>query len=202
MRKAIGVTITAAEVPKDARFRGGWHYEPNANDADLSLSGWQLISCHAAQQVGIDVPRSVIDDAVGYVRRLTRPDGRVGYNNPDQDNPALRGLALLAFAIAGQDDDPISHAVAERIVATAPEWQGAWFFYQSYYEASGLSRCAPAQWEVHGPRLEALLVQHQNSDGSWPAPPGNNEGNYAPYGTAMAVLALAVERHILPAYGK
>lgn len=202
VRKAIGVTIAAAQVPKPDNHRGGWHYEPGATDADLSLSGWQLISCHAAQQVGIDVPRSVIDAALAYVRRLTRNDGKVGYNDPNQDNPALRGLALLAFAIAGQDDDPICHAVAERIAGTAPQWQGAWFFYQSYYEASGLSRAAPAQWERHGPRLEQLLVQHQNPDGSWPIPPGSNEGNYAPYGTAMAVLALAVERHILPAYGR
>lgn len=202
VRKAIGVTIAAAQVPKADKHRGGWHYEPQAGDADLSLSGWQLISCHAAQQVGIDIPRSVIDNAIAYVRRLTRGDGKVGYNDPGQDNPALRGLALLAFAIAGQDSDPLCRAVAARIVRSPPDWQGTWFFYQSYYEASGLSRCAPAQWADHGPKLEQVLVRHQNPDGSWPSPPGNNEGNYAPYGTAMAVLALAVERHILPAYGR
>lgn len=202
VRRAVGVTVAAAQVKKGDEHRGGWHYEPGAGSSDLSLSGWQLMSCHAAQQVGIEVPQAVVDAAVAYARRLTTDDGKVGYQQPGQDHAALRGLALLAFALAGQEDQPRARAVAQRMLGDPPQWQGEWFFYRCWYEACGLSRATPAAWERQRLAWERLLLAHQQADGSWPAPPGCSEGKYAPYGTAMAVLALAVERHVLPAYGR
>jgi hypothetical protein len=202
VRRAVAVTVAAAQVGKGAEHRGGWHYEPAATSSDLSLSGWQLMSCHAAQQVGIAVPPAVVDAAVAYAARLTGDDGKVGYQQPGQDHVTLRGLALLAFALAGQEDSPRSRAVVQRMLGEPPQWQGEWFFYRCWYEACGLSRAAPAAWDQHRLVWERLLLEHQRGDGSWPAPPGSSEGQYAPYGTAMAVLALAVERHVLPAYGR
>ena len=59
----------------------------------------------------------------------------------------------------------------------------------------------PELWQQYAPRLTKVLVDHQKKDGSWGSPPGDNEsGNGAVYTTSMSILALAVDRHVLPAY--
>lgn len=200
LERAVAVTVNAAKIQKSPDHAGGWRYEPNSNDSDLSLSGWQLMSLHAAQQVGITVPEEVIRDACAYARRNTSEDGRVGYQGR-QDSRALRGLGMLCFAIGGHEDDPLVTAIGERIRREPLQWNGQWFFYQVYYDAIGMSRARPDLWASYAPALVDLLVQHQQEDGSWPSPPGNNEGGHGHvYMTAMAVLALAVDRHVLPAY--
>jgi hypothetical protein len=199
--RAVAVTVGAAQVPKDDNSKGGWHYTPDAHDADLSLAGWQIMSLHAATQCGISVPDGVITGAVDYARHLTTADGKVGYNTPGDDHPPLRGLALMCFAIGHHEDDPNCAHVAARIRSDPIQWQGGWMFYRAYYDAVGMSRSAPGEWEAYGPVLEQVLVSHQNPDGSWPSPPGDDEGGQgAVYMTSMAILALAVNRHVLPAY--
>ncbi len=201
LERAVAVTVNAAKVNKNEQHKGGWHYQPHDGDSDLSLSGWQLMSLHATQQVGITVPEEVIMGAVDYAKRLTTDDGKVGYTNKGQDHPALRGLSLLSFMIGGQHDAPQIERVVSRIQSDPISWQGQWFFYRAYYDAVGMSRAAPTQWEKYGPLLEKILVDHQAQDGAWDAPPGGNEKEQGKiYMTSMAVFALTVNRHVLPAY--
>jgi hypothetical protein len=201
LERAVAVTVNAAKVKKNDQHRGGWHYQPHENNSDLSLSGWQLMSLHATQQVGITVPEEVIMGAVDYAKRLTTDDGKVGYDSRGQDHPALRGLSLLSFMIGGQPDAPQIARVVSRIKSDTISWQGQWFFYRVYYDSVGMSRAAPAQWESYGTHVEKLLVDHQSQDGSWGAPPGGNENDQGKiYMTSMAVFALTVNRHVLPAY--
>jgi hypothetical protein len=201
LERAVAVTVNAARVPKQPGHEGGWRYQPNEGSSDLSLSGWQLMSLHATQQVGITVPVEVINGAVEFAKRLTTMEGQVGYAGRGEDHPSLRGTALLSFVIGHQEKIPELAKVVARIQADPIAWQGAWFFYRAYYDAVGLSRAAPEAWDVYGPQLEKILVEHQNPDGSWPIPPGNNEGEYGQlYCTSLAVLSLTVGRHVLPAY--
>jgi hypothetical protein len=201
LERALRVTIGAAQVKKQPGHEGGWRYQPNADDSDLSLSGWQLMGLHATQQVGITVPEGLIEAAVGYARSLTTPDGSVGYQRLGEDKPALRGLALLCFAIGGREKDPHMQAIVSRIESDPIVWRGDRFFYRAYYDAVGLSRTAQDAWERYAPRLESVLIEHQNVDGSWSSPGGGEDQNAGPvYRTSMAVLALAVDRHVLPAY--
>jgi len=201
LERAVAVTVNAAQVKKGGGHEGGWRYQPGEGSSDLSLSGWQLMSLHATQQVGITVPDQVIANAVAYARRLTTADGKVGYEKPGEDHAALRGAAMLSLAIGGQNDAPEVARIADRMHSDPIAWRGPWFFYRCYYDAVGLSRAAPQVWEGYAPTLETVLVDHQNQDGSWPTPPGDNEGGHGQvYRTALAVLALAVNRHVLPAY--
>jgi hypothetical protein len=159
------------------------------------------MSLHAAEQSGIAVPSDVVLGAVDFARRMTTADGKVGYDHVGDDHAPLRGLAMLCFAIGQHEQDPQVACIAERIRADAISWQGAYFFYRAYYDAVGMSRAAPDAWESYGPLLEKILTDHQNADGSWPNPPGDDEGQHGTvYMTAMAVLALGVHRHLLPVY--
>ncbi len=203
LEKAVARTVWAVtEVKKKKQHRGGWRYEPDARDADLSLSGWQMMSLHACQQIGITVPEGVINAAADYGKRLTTKDGKVGYNSRGGDHPALRGLGMLCFAIAGNEEDELVDAIATRIGKLPISAKGGrWFFYRAYYDAVGLSRARPEAWEAYRPVLERVLLDLQHDAGYWRTPPGGNEGSYGRiYTTAMAVLALAVERHALPVY--
>lgn len=201
LERALAVTVAAARVPKQLPHTGGWHYEPNAATSDLSLSGWQLMGLHAAQQVGLPVPEEVIVQAVAYGQRLTADDGRVAYDNPGGDSVALRGLGMLCFAIGNKERDKVVDSIAEKIERNPLTWDGAWFFYRSYYDAVGMSRAKPERWDRYGPRLEAVLVEHQEPAGSWSSPPNGNENEHGKvYMTSMAIMALTVNRHVLPAY--
>jgi hypothetical protein len=156
---------------------------------------------HAARQVGLPVDADVVKRAVEYAALLTTPDGKVGYQRRGDDRPALRGLGMLCFAIGGREQEPIVTHIGKRIMQNPISWRGPWFFYRAYYDAVGMSRTRPDLWEQYAPRLVKLLVGHQKKDGSWPSPPGDNEARYGTvYMTSMAVLALAVDRHVLPAY--
>ncbi len=201
LERAAAVTIAAAKLEKDANAKGGWRYTPEDRGSDLSLSGWQLMSLHACEQVGIAVPVEVVTGAVDFGKRMTTADGKVGYDHPGDDHPPLRGLSMLCFSIGQQDDAKEVACIAARIQADPLAWQGPWIFYRAYYDAVGMSRAAPDQWDAYAPKFEKTLTDHQNPDGSWPAPPGDDEGGQGPvYMTSMAVLALAVQRHVLPAY--
>jgi hypothetical protein len=205
LEKAVAVTVKAAQIAKSDQYAGGWHYEPNGKSSDLSLSGWQLMALHATDQVGLAVPPAVIQGAARYARNRVTEDGKVSYNNIGDDRPALRGLALLSAGVGGGLDTPEGKrhiaSITARIVADPIQWQGAFLFYRFYYDAVGLNRAAPEQWATYGDQLEKLLIEHQSPDGSWPTAPGDNEGGFGPtYRTSMAVLALTVRRHVLPAY--
>jgi hypothetical protein len=201
LEKAVAVTVGSAKVPKDPAYAGGWRYTPEDRASDLSLSGWQLMSLHAAEQVGVAVPPEVVSAGVGFAKRVTTPDGKVGYDHAGDDHPPLRGLSMLCYAIGRDLDAKEVACIAERIRAEPLTWPAPWLFYRAYYDAVGMARAAPEQWDLYSPGFEKVLIEHQNADGSWPAPPGDDEGQFGPvYLTSMAMLALAVQRHVLPAY--
>lgn len=205
--RAVDVILHAQRVAKEPAARGGWRYTPTDSGSDLSLSGWQLLALHACRQIGMPIPDEALRDGAAYVRTLigdAAHPGHVGYAARNEDHQALRGLALLVLAL---DQGPTNVAppeiapIAKRIAEDPVPWQGAFFYYRVYYEAVGLSRAAPVTWATYHPRLEKLLLDHQAANGSWPAPPGDDESGIGlVYTTSMALLALSVERHLLPAH--
>jgi hypothetical protein len=135
---------------------------------------------------------------------MINADGRVGYQNSNEDHPALRGLALMVLVMGHQEKDPVVKKIVERIWADPLAWtpdKGNHFYYRAYYDAVGISRALPEEWEKYLPKYEAALLPHQLEDGSFDASVDEEARNTgATYATCMAVMALAVNRHVLPAY--
>ncbi len=199
LTRAIAVTVAAARITKPADQKGGWNNSPDGTGSDLSVTGWQLASLYAARRTGLTVPDDVFSGALAYARGRISADGKVGYANRGEDRNALRGLALFALDLEAGPRDPLRDRIVARMRAEPTTWSGPWFFYRIYYDATGLSRCEPATWAVVRAPLFALLVANQGKDGSWPAPPGDNEReNGAVYATCMALLALTVDLRLLP----
>ena len=199
LTRGIAVTVAAARVGKPDDQKGGWRYNPDEAGSDLSVSGWQLASLYAARRTGLAVPDDVFSAALAYVRGRIDGDGKVGYTARGEDRTTLRGLALLALELEPGPRDPLRDKILARLRAEPLTWSGPWFFYRIYYDATGVSRCEPAAWPAVRDPMYALLVANQGTDGSWPAPPGDNEREYgAAYATAMALLALTVDLRLLP----
>ena len=77
LKNALKITTQAANVKKSAPFTGGWHYTPESTQADMSLSGWQMLSLHAIEQAGLSVNEQVIVNGIAYTRRLCDPKKRL-----------------------------------------------------------------------------------------------------------------------------
>jgi hypothetical protein len=71
-RRGIDLILKSQKIEKRGGHEGGWRYEPDSTDSDISVTVWHLMALRAAHNAGIEVPRSAIDDAVAYVKRSYR----------------------------------------------------------------------------------------------------------------------------------
>ena len=72
---------------------------------------------------------------------------------------------------------------------------GGHFYYSIYYCSQAMFQLGGNYWDFFRPRLHRALFEKQSGDGSW-----DGDGQGKSYGTAMAILALAVEYRFLPIY--
>jgi hypothetical protein len=112
------------------------------------------------------------------------------------------GTGMLSLQVCGEYDHELLKPAAEYLMREKmPHWGGEHFFYAIYYASQGMFQCGGKYWEYWQPRLEEVLVKHQNADGSWPnASGGNEEQAGSCYRTSMAVLALSIQYRYLPIY--
>ena len=58
---------------------GGWRYNPQRDDADISVTVCQVMALRAAHNAGLFVPKETIDRAIEYVKRCQNADGGFMY---------------------------------------------------------------------------------------------------------------------------
>ena len=75
LRKACELILRAQAEPKSPQHTGGWRYEPRSRDADISVTGWQLLALRAAKDCGVKIPGEAIESAVGFVKRCAARNG-------------------------------------------------------------------------------------------------------------------------------
>lgn len=203
--RAIDLILKAQAVRKrEQRFHGGWRYEPNASDADLSVTVWQLMALRAGKSAGIDVPAKAIDDAVAYLERSYKESGRkgsgaggFGYEPGHGPRYATTAAGLLAMQVCGRyEHEQVAGAVAflrEKGVNRGEQW----FLYGSYYFSVGMDQAGQEHGDYAAEQLWNVISKMQRSDGSWT---GNGQEHDPVYSTSLAILALSVRYHYLPIY--
>ncbi len=203
LARAVDVILRAQAARKlDDGQAGGWRYQPDSPDSDLSVSGWQVMALRAARSAGCTVPAEAIDRAVAYVQRCAVPGGGFAYQPGGAPNNPRTGTGTLALEICGTHQSPEAVAGAEYLSKpeNAPRWGAPYFFYEVYYVPQALFQVGDRYFRPYYPRLVTLLLEHQDRDGSWLSGDGNDRTGGRGYCTAMAVLALAVEYRYLPIY--
>lgn len=201
LTRAIDLIVRAQAVKKSEDHAGGWRYQPNSVDSDLSVSGWQLVALRAAKDAGCAVPDEPIERAVEYVRRCAVRGGGFSYQagRGDANNPRT-GVGILSLELCGRHEAPESIAGAEYLLAHPPSWSSDYFFYETYYAPSGLFQLGEPYFPPYYAKLVDILLEHQDPNGSWLASNGNDRTGGRAYCTAMAALALAIEYRYLPIY--
>jgi len=213
LTKAVELILRSQRLPKAPPFRGGWRYTPASPDSDLSVTVWQVMALRSAKNAGLEIPREAIDDAVDYLKRSYHsPRERDGtpknlksafaYTPGGSPSRAMPAAGLLAMQVCGQYDALEVQGAADYLMQPnhQPQWNSEFFFYEIYYYHQGMYQRG-GKYADHARQLtEDLLLKHQRADGSWRPTQGTESSAGEVYGTAMAVLALAVKYHYLPIY--
>jgi hypothetical protein len=203
-QRAVELILRAQQVQKRNGTEGGWRYNPQATDSDLSVTIWQLMALRAAKNAGMVVPKDAIDAAVGYIKRSFKDTGRgnavVGFSYEVNQTPVWSTAAegLLALQVCGEYDSSEVGSTADWLLQNPPKAGAPWFYYGTYYYAQGMYQRGGEHAETSAKRVLEVLLPLQEADGSWKSQ-GGNESNRV-YRTAMALLSLSVKYHYLPIY--
>lgn len=185
---------------------GGWRYQMQGTDADLSVTGWQLMALRAARNVGCDVPAARIEAAVRYIKRCHDPaSGGYRYTVGSNVTAPCTGTGILALELCGKEyhRSPEALRAGGFILRNGLSPHAPHFFYGIYYTSQGMFQLGGTEWKSFRPKLHQLLLRDNPPDngGAWSGRGGFDDLRFGScYCTAMAVLALTVEYRYLPIY--
>ena len=209
-QKAINLILRSQKVQKNQAQQGGWRYSPDANDADLSVTIWQLMALRSAKNSGLDVPSSSIADAIEYLKRSYKSkldeqgdpiDKKSGFAYQPGGHPEYTTTAagLLAMQVCGQYESPFVLGAADWLLENEPKTTRKFFFYGTYYYAQAMYQCGDEHADKARKLVEEILLPMQKENGRWQGG-GSESGAGDVYCSSMAMLALAVKYHYLPIY--
>jgi hypothetical protein len=209
-QKAIDLILRSQKVPKSPSHQGGWRYSPDARDADLSVSIWQLMSLRSAKNAGLEVPASAIESAIKYLERsyhssldakgepVNKKSG-FAYQPGGHPEYTTTSAGLLAMQVCGEYESPFVKGAADWLLENPPNTGRKFFFYGTYYYSQGMYQRGGDYAKIARDKVEEILLKLKRNDGSWHGSGSENSAGQV-YSTAMAVLALAVKYHYLPIY--
>lgn len=198
LEKAVSV-ILVAQIVQASGAQGGWRYMVQSFDADVSVTGWQLLALRAAKNLGCDVSAERIDLALGFLTRCRdSSSGGFCYTPGGRVTMACTGTGVLALELAGKErrHSRESLQAGSYILKHPPRWNDEHFSYAVYYCSQATFQLGNNYWNFYRPQMHKVLFDYQQQNGSWLA----NDGIGPVYNTAMAVLALTVEYRFLPIY--
>jgi len=184
---------TAADSP----HYGGWRYEPDYTDADLSVSAWQILTLRAAVAAGFSVPDRVFSDAAKYVRTLKGGDGSFGYEGPADigDSCARAGMGALSLQLSGFPKDPLIAPAVRYMQAYGPTWNfeypgDGYPFYYWYYGTRVMYMAGGEDWRVWKDYMCRFLVDNQDEKGGWGGAQDEESEQYETYRATLGALML------------
>lgn len=210
--RALQLTLAAQAVPKPRQFQGGWRYEPDSRDADLSVSVWQLMALRSAKNDGLEVPAEAIELAVEYLRGSytgRTAAGQLGAEQnggfsymPRQNSPTftMSAAGLLGLQVCGRYEAPEVLGATSWLQERQLNWRDRFFFYGCYYYAQGMHQRGGALARTSQQNVEKMLLAHQSEDGSWQSSDNQERNAGRVYATSLALLSLSVRYHYLPIY--
>lgn len=220
-QRAIELILRSQRVRKNSlRFEGGWRYTPDAGDADLSITVWQLMALRSAKNAGLAVPKESIDQAVEYLKRSYQSErddqGRLrtmksgfAYQPGGGAEFATAAAGLLALQVCGEYDAPEVIGAADWLMDLLDsgtrrshklDYTQRWFFYGTYYFSQAMQKRGGEYARQAREFTERTLLEQQSPDGSWTSGDGQERNAGRIYTSSLAVLSLAVKYHYLPIY--
>lgn len=194
---ALELAVRCAITAQKKNGLGGWRYSPQATDADTSVAGAVLMGLLAARNAGIEVPDKVVDAGLSYFKARTQKSGAVDYSSSmgGFSDPMNRcAIATLVYSIGKRKGWREFLATKKYIGDRLDHQSSSHPSYFRYYMAQALFQSDFDAWKKWKEQNNDIMQTLQRSDGSV-------EANYGySYGTAMALLSLALEYRFLPIY--
>ena len=178
---------------------GGWRYQPQKRDADISVTIAQVMALRAARNAGLFVPREVIDRCIEYVKRSQNADGGFMYMVQGGQSAFPRSAAgVVALYSAGVYDSPEIKKGLEYLMTFLPQGpdfnRESHYFYGHYYAVQAMWHAGGDYWARWYPAIRDALIARQSDDGSW------MDSICQEYGTAMACVVLQMPNNYLPIF--
>lgn len=195
---------------------GGWDYTAARTlRNDLSITGWQVMAMHAAQQAGIFYPAEMEQKVRRFIRRAAKKSGWAVY----ADRGIGKGRGGISIAAVGMlsklylgwsPKSPEIRRAAEHIVRRPPDpdqrvdWERTFqSSYYWYYATLSLFHVGGEAWDAWNVLLQRTVLPLQEDKGeqkgSWDPDPnwlGSAGGRIAT--TALNVLTLEVYYRYTP----
>jgi hypothetical protein len=200
LARAVKVILTAQDVPKSPDASGGWRYEPQSADSDLSLSGWNALALRAAQNAGMEVPKEKIARALQFVMNCYTP-GEKGFSYQPHGAPsiAMTGVGVLNLYLLDASNRPETAAGEQWLLAHPMRDDTSMPYYSMYYSTQAAFQGGDPVWPIIWKVTQDRLLGTQMKDGGWPQSRNGEEPGRV-YATAIAVLTLSVPYRVLPIY--
>jgi hypothetical protein len=183
---------------------GGWRYNPDSKDADLSVTICEVMALRAARNGGIFVPKETIDRCTEYVRKCQTPEGGFRYQLATnwQVTFGLTAAGVVALYSSGiYEGASIERGLQylERFRPNSPVRQPAsHYFYSNYYAVQAMWHAGGSRWETWYAEIrdELLHFPFHTAGGGWRDPSSFGDE----YATAMALLILQTPNNFLPIF--
>jgi hypothetical protein len=198
LESAIQLTLSSQNA------EGGWRYQPNATDTDISVTAVQVVALRAAANAGVKIPEETIKRAMAYIKRCANnSDGGFSYQATQHGSgPARTGAAVTCLMLSGEKDSPQCKNGIQYLIAhpfKSDEWAYRQHeFYAYYYCTQAFYQVGGEQWKNWFTFIRDRLVGLQRLDGSWE----EHSGAGSEYAAASSVLVLQVPAGLLPIYQK
>jgi hypothetical protein len=208
-------------IGKAQTNRGGWGYVSAADGSDFdegSVTITQLQALRAARNAGIEVPKSIIDKAVKYLKDCTTPRGGIIYSLAQggpvagAERAPLTAAAVACSFSSGDYSSEYAKKWLKYCRDNIPIGRGRLQHdeYQSYYLSQavfilgedGYQKLFPdtkgedtLSWSKYRSSMFEYIKSNQSKDGFW------NSGNIGPvYTTSINLTILQLEKGTLPIY--
>jgi len=181
---------------------GGWRYQPDSTDADVSVTVCQVMALRAARNCGIDVSKKdTIDKAVAYLRKCQNRDGGFRYQTTVRvrslfPRSAAGVVALYSAGIyKGREIEMGLNYLRRYVPRGGGSRRESYYFYGHYYAVQAMWHAGGTYWKEWYPAIRDELLGMQESDGRWA-----DEYVCPEYATAMACLVLQMPMNYLPIF--
>jgi hypothetical protein len=196
---ALRVIINAQQVEKLEPMAGGWRYEPQSADSDLSLTAWNLLALRAARCIGIDVPQQNLDRATAFVHRCYRGESFGFANQPQGEVTAsATAMGVTLLALCGAPDKPEVKTGSNLLLG--PQLAQSHFVPSALHwvmcAASHLPKAMRSPLERN---VREIILSSQAEDGGWPFSRSADEPGRV-FSTALAVMTLTAPQELLGVY--
>jgi len=179
---------------------GGWRYQPQPVDADISVTVMEIVALASAQEAGIFVPAQTIRRAIAYVKRCQHPfEGGFGYKPGNTPKLSSTAAGVLSLMMCGErKSKEVKKGLEYLRKVRDSEFSSTQFYnYAHYYAVQAMYQAGEAYYQEWYPKIHDALLAKQREDGSWAGEGGESDHCY---GTAMAILTLGVPYRFLPIY--